>query len=93
MQPVALCVDNHVARIEFGDPAQRNLLDEPLLEALLDALRRAENAARVVVLAGRGALWSAGYDVSRIPAALFAADAATVAAHPFERCMRACGLR
>lgn len=89
MHPVDLRFANNVARIEFGDPAERNVLDERLLEALVDALHRAQESARVVVLSGRGNLWSAGYDVSQIPAALFAEDAATVAAHPFERCMRA----
>ena len=80
----------HVAWIEFGDPAQRNLLTEPLLEALPPALAAAAaQAARVVVLRGRGEFFSAGYDISRIPAQLFDAEPETALSHPFERCMRA----
>jgi len=90
MQPASIRVEQQVAWIEFGDPTQRNVLDESVLLALLAALQQAEAAdARVVVLAGRGDAWSAGYDVARIPAELFDTDAAVVAAHPFERCMRA----
>jgi enoyl-CoA hydratase/carnithine racemase len=90
MQPADVRVEQQLAWIEFGDPAQRNVLDEPVLQGLIAALQQAEAAgARVVVLAGRGDAWSAGYDVARIPADLFATDPGVVAAHPFERCMRA----
>ena len=90
MQPASVRVEQQVAWIEFGDPAQRNVLDEPVLHGLIAALQQAESGgARVVVLAGRGDAWSAGYDVARIPGDLFATDPGVVAAHPFERCMRA----
>ena len=90
MEPVALRLDAHVAWIEFGDPATRNLLTIPLLEALPRALAEAEiRGARVAVLRGRGDLWSGGYDIGQIPAALFDAEPAAVLEHPFERCMRA----
>ena len=90
MQPASVRVERQVAWIEFGDPAQRNVLTEPVLEALVAALQEAASGgARVVVLGGRGGTWSAGYDVARIPADLFATDPSTIAAHPFERCMQA----
>ena len=66
---MALQLVEHVAWIEFGDPSARNLLTVPLLEALPRALAEAEvRGARVVVLRGRGDLWSGGYDIGQIPA-------------------------
>jgi enoyl-CoA hydratase/carnithine racemase len=83
-------LDAGVAWIDFGDPEVRNLLDVPLLEALPRALAEAQaRGARVVVLRGRGDLWSGGYDIARIPQELFDAEPGTAAEHPFERCMRA----
>jgi enoyl-CoA hydratase/carnithine racemase len=88
LDPVELRLEADIGWIRFGTPTQRNLLTVALLEALPDALRRAVDArARVVVLRGRGDNWSAGYDVERIPAEIFAAEPRTVAEHPFERCM------
>jgi len=90
VDPVALQLEGHVAWIEFGDPDDRNLLTVPLLEDLPRALAEAEvRGARVVVLRGRAGIWSAGYDIAQIPAALFDPDPRTASAHPFERCMRA----
>jgi enoyl-CoA hydratase/carnithine racemase len=61
----------------------------PLLEELPRVLAQAESRARVVVLRGRGAFFSAGYDIGQIPPELFRADPATALVHPFESCMRA----
>jgi enoyl-CoA hydratase/carnithine racemase len=89
VEPVACRVESGVAWIEFGDPAVRNVLAVPLLEALPRAIADAlQHDARVVVLRGRGDLWSAGYDVGEIPPDLFAADPRATLAHPYERCMR-----
>jgi enoyl-CoA hydratase/carnithine racemase len=90
VQPVSLRLDRDVAWIEFGDPAARNLLTVPLLDAVPPALAEAaRRGARVVVLRGRGPVFSAGYDIAQIPADLFDADPRAALAHPFERCMRA----
>jgi enoyl-CoA hydratase/carnithine racemase len=90
VEPVSLRLEADVAWLEFGAPAARNLLTVPLLEAIPAALGEAESAnARVVVLRGRGSIFSAGYDIAQIPADLFDSDPATVHRHPFERCMRA----
>jgi enoyl-CoA hydratase/carnithine racemase len=87
---VSLQLDEDVARIQFGDPAARNLLTVPLLEALPAALAEARaRGARVIVLRGRGDIWSGGYDIGQIPADLFDADPRAALQHPFERCMRA----
>lgn len=80
----------HVATIRFGDPARKNILTPPLLAALQEALAAAVAAgSRIIVLRGRGDLWSAGYDIGSIPSEIFSADPDVVAAHPFEQCMRA----
>ena len=90
MDPVSLQLDGEVARVEFGDPATRNLLTVPVLEGLPRALAEAEvRGARVIVLRGRGDVWSGGYDIGEIPPTLFDADPEIVRQHPFERCMRA----
>jgi enoyl-CoA hydratase/carnithine racemase len=90
VDPLAMRLDADVAWIEFGDPSTRNLLTIPLLEALPRALAEAEvRGARVVVLRGRGDLWSGGYDIAQIPAELFDSEPQAVLDHPFERCMRA----
>ena len=79
-----------IATLTFGDPSRKNVLTPSLLEAIPRALDEVvQNNARVIVLRGRGDLWSAGYDIANIPAEIFSADPAVVAAHPFERCMRA----
>ncbi len=90
MKPLQLRIRDSVAWIEFGDPAKRNLLTVPLLDALPLAIAEAEvRGARVVVLRGRGDVWSAGYDIGAIPSDLFDADPQAALEHPFERCMRA----
>jgi enoyl-CoA hydratase/carnithine racemase len=90
VDPVALRFESHIAWIEFGDPATRNLLTIPLLDALPRALAEAEvRGARVAVLRGRGDLWSGGYDIGQIPPELFDPDPRAALEHPFERCMRA----
>ena len=90
MEPVGLRLDGGVAWVEFGAPGTRNLLTPPLLAAVPRALAAAvSSGARVVVLRGRGSYFSAGYDITQIPAALFDANAEKVRRHPFSRCMRA----
>ena len=59
------CEDG-VARLWLARPGQRNALDEPLMEALTDALRQIaqDDSLRVVVLGGRGKAFCAGADLS-----------------------------
>jgi len=58
-------VDDGAAWIRLDRPDKLNALNPPLLEELEAALRRAEDDddARVVVLAGNGPAFSAGYDI------------------------------
>lgn len=66
-----LSVVDGVATITFDRPQARNALDVPMLDALLPLLERlaAEESVRAVVLCGAGGqAFSAGGDISGIPA-------------------------
>jgi methylglutaconyl-CoA hydratase len=60
--------DGAVGRITLNRPEKRNALSGPLIAALKDALRRAndENAVRVVLLTGAGADFCSGADLSAL---------------------------
>lgn len=70
-------VDGYVARITLNRPEKRNALNEELIAALKDALRRAhdEKDVRVVIISGAGADFCSGADL----AALQKISSATVA--------------
>jgi methylglutaconyl-CoA hydratase len=70
-------VDGSVARITLNRPEKRNALNEELIAALKEALRRANNeeGVRVVTVSGAGADFSSGADL----AALQKISTATVA--------------
>ncbi|CAH2603937.1 Methylthioacryloyl-CoA hydratase [Rhodovastum atsumiense] len=53
-----------VAWIGLDRPAKRNAINEALLTALDDALRRAQAEARAMVLFGHGSCFSAGLDLA-----------------------------
>jgi methylglutaconyl-CoA hydratase len=61
-------VDNGVARVTLNRPRKRNALNPPLLDALLDALRRADSDddVRVVTIEGAGADFCAGMDLAAL---------------------------
>jgi enoyl-CoA hydratase/carnithine racemase len=58
-----------VALLTLSNPAKRNALDPPLLDALCEALARLPGeGARAAVLTGEGALaFSSGYDLDALP--------------------------
>ncbi len=60
--------DGAVGRITLNRPEKRNALSAPLIAALKDALRRAndENSVRVVLLTGAGADFCSGADLSAL---------------------------
>ena len=60
---------DQVLTLRLDRPKRLNAIDEATAQALLDALRRAEESAdvRVVVLRGSGRAFSAGRDVSEAP--------------------------
>lgn len=71
----------HVARLTIANPEKRNALDQPILDAIAQAVRGLE--ARCIVLTGSGGIFSAGYDIGDIPPEEFAERAESLVAHPF----------
>jgi enoyl-CoA hydratase/carnithine racemase len=75
-----------VARLTISNPAKRNALDHPILDAISATLTRlAEPAggARCVIVTGAHGMFSAGYDIGEIPEAEFEERAERLVARPF----------
>jgi 2-(1,2-epoxy-1,2-dihydrophenyl)acetyl-CoA isomerase len=68
---VLLTVADGVAHVELNRPEASNTIDLPWTAAFLDALERArdDDAARVVLLTGRGRMFCAGGDLGAMDAA------------------------
>jgi enoyl-CoA hydratase/carnithine racemase len=76
-----------IARLTIDNPAKRNALDHPILDALCEAL--GELRARCVILTGAGEMFSAGYDIGEIPDESFSERAERLVAHPFTAALEA----
>ena len=75
-----------VVRLTISNPAKRNALDHPILDAItgmLTELARGESGARCVVITGAHGMFSAGYDIGEIPEDEFEERAEQLVAHPF----------
>jgi len=75
-----------VVRLTISNPAKRNALDHPILDAItgmLTELVRGESGARCVVITGAHGMFSAGYDIGEIPDEEFEERAERLVAHPF----------
>jgi enoyl-CoA hydratase/carnithine racemase len=79
-----------VVRLTISNPAKRNALDHPILDAITDTLTRIarssptdEREAGCVVITGAHGMFSAGYDIGEIPADEFEERAERLVAHPF----------
>jgi enoyl-CoA hydratase/carnithine racemase len=75
-----------VVRLTISNPAKRNALDHPILDAItatLAELSAPESPARCVVVTGAHGMFSAGYDIGEIPDDEFEARAEQLVAHPF----------
>src|SRR6202012_2410592 len=75
----------NVARLTIANPAKRNALDHPILDAISASLRSLADAedARCVIVTGAGGMFSAGYDIGEIPDDEFEERAEQLVAHPF----------
>jgi len=76
-----------VARLRIVNPAKRNALDHPILDAIARVLEGLE--ARCVIVTGANGMFSAGYDIGEIPDEEFEARAAQLVAHPFSEAIDA----
>ncbi|HEY2141051.1 MAG TPA: enoyl-CoA hydratase-related protein [Solirubrobacteraceae bacterium] len=75
-----------VVRLTISNPAKRNALDHPILDAItatLGDLSRKEADARCVMITGAHGMFSAGYDIGEIPEEEFEERAERLVAHPF----------
>jgi enoyl-CoA hydratase/carnithine racemase len=71
-----------VVRLTISNPAKRNALDHPILDAITATLAEASEA-RCLMLTGAHGMFSAGYDIGEIPAEEFEERAERLVAHPF----------
>ena len=75
-----------VLRLTISNPAKRNALDHPILDAItatLTELSSGESGTRCVVVTGAHGMFSAGYDIGEIPDEEFEERAERLVAHPF----------
>jgi enoyl-CoA hydratase/carnithine racemase len=90
-----LLVDEPVAgvlRLTISNPAKRNALDHPLLDAIsatLEQLAAPDSHARCVIVTGAHGMFSAGYDIGEIPDEDFEERAERLVAHPFTMAIEA----
>jgi enoyl-CoA hydratase/carnithine racemase len=81
-----------VIRLTISNPAKRNALDHPILDAIsatLDELASDGSGARCVVVTGAHGMFSAGYDIGEIPEEEFEERAERLVAHPFTQAIDA----
>lgn len=81
-----------VVRLTIDNPAKRNALDHPILDAItatLAELGAADSDARCVIVTGAGGMFSAGYDIGEIPDEEFEQRAEALVAHPFTEAIEA----
>jgi enoyl-CoA hydratase/carnithine racemase len=82
-----------VLRLTISNPAKRNALDHPILDAITATLTElatvdvtggeSEPQARCVIITGAHGMFSAGYDIGEIPDEEFEERAERLVAHPF----------
>jgi enoyl-CoA hydratase/carnithine racemase len=81
-----------VVRLTISNPAKRNALDHPILDAItatLEELAAPDSRARCVVVTGAHGMFSAGYDIGEIPDEEFEERAERLVAHPFTQAIDA----
>ncbi|HEY1450073.1 MAG TPA: enoyl-CoA hydratase-related protein [Solirubrobacteraceae bacterium] len=78
-----------VIRLTISNPAKRNALDHPILDAITATLTEIssggaqESQARCLLITGANGMFSAGYDIGEIPSDEFEERAEKLVAHPF----------
>ncbi len=75
-----------VARLTISNPAKRNALDHPILDAIsatLAELAKPDSGARCVIVTGAHGMFSAGYEIGGITDGGFQEEAERLVAHPF----------
>jgi enoyl-CoA hydratase/carnithine racemase len=79
-----------VVRLTISNPAKRNALDHPILDAITETLQQLSGSgASCVIVTGAHGMFSAGYDIGEIPDAEFEERAERLVAHPFTEAIEA----
>jgi enoyl-CoA hydratase/carnithine racemase len=84
-----------VVRLTISNPAKRNALDHPILDAItatlveLSGVGGLSSPARCVLVTGAHGMFSAGYDIGEIPEDEFEERAERLVAHPFTQAIDA----
>jgi enoyl-CoA hydratase/carnithine racemase len=81
-----------VVRLTISNPAKRNALDHPILDAITETLGELATGARpagCVIVTGAHEMFSAGYDIGEIPDDEFEERAEALVAHPFTQAIDA----
>ena len=83
-----------VLRLTISNPAKRNALDHPILDAITETLAELSGAGpksptRCLIVTGAHGMFSAGYDIGEIPDEQFEAQAESLVAHPFTQAIDA----
>jgi enoyl-CoA hydratase/carnithine racemase len=85
-----------VVRLTISNPAKRNALDHPILDAIAATLSELSGdtaidgvPGRCVILTGSDGMFSAGYDIGEIPDEEFEERAEALVAHPFTEAIEA----
>jgi enoyl-CoA hydratase/carnithine racemase len=83
-----------VLRLTISNPAKRNALDHPILDAITATLAKLADAGpksrtRSLIVTGAHGMFSAGYDIGEIPDEQFEAQAESLVAHPFTQAIDA----
>jgi enoyl-CoA hydratase/carnithine racemase len=84
----------HVARLTISNPAKRNALDHPILDAITATLTELASGAahpetRCVIVTGAHGMFSAGYEIGQINDVRFQEEAERLVAHPFTEAIEA----
>lgn len=77
-----------VLRLAICNPAKRNALDQPILDAITAALASLDGV-RCVLVTGCDEMFSSGYDIGEISDELFFEQAEKLVAHPFTEALTA----
>jgi enoyl-CoA hydratase/carnithine racemase len=84
-----------VLRLTISNPAKRNALDHPILDAIsatlseLSGVGGSPSHARCVLVTGAHGMFSAGYDIGEITEEEFEVRAERLVAHPFTQAIEA----
>jgi enoyl-CoA hydratase/carnithine racemase len=85
-----------VTRLTISNPAKRNALDHPILDAITESLAELAGASRgavaetrCVIITGAHGMFSDGYDIGEIPEEEFEERAERLVAHPFTQAIEA----